>query len=250
MKKLYIIKLGTTFPSIKKKFGDFDAWTLAALDASDIDTCVLDVENGALLPPAADCAGVVVTGSHAMVTEALPWSVKVEKWIPSLLEAAVPFFGICYGHQVLAKAGGGKVGFHSRGLEIGTTQIRLLADRADDPLFASLPKRFWVHATHSQTVLRLPPGAVHLAENDYEPHHAFRLGGSAWGVQFHPEYDREIMRAYISEQTAELEKAGRDVSALLHSVEETPVAAQLIRQFTRFVERRVSGQTPIALASG
>ena len=160
MKKLYILKLGTTFPGIAERFGDFDAWTLAGLGNGRIEACVLDVEHGASLPEAVECAGVVITGSHSMVTDELPWSVRVEKWLPSLLEAGTPIFGICYGHQLLARAAGGKVGFHPHGKEIGTVQVQVLPDGASDVLFGRLPQTFTAHATHSQSVLRLPPNAV------------------------------------------------------------------------------------------
>lgn len=209
------------------------------LGAAGVDTCVLDAEHGAELPEAADCAGVVVTGSHSMVTEGLPWSAGLEKWIPSLVEADVPFLGICYGHQLLARAAGGEVGFHPRGMEIGTVEVHLLPDCADDPLFRSLPRRFAVHASHSQTVLRLPPRAVRLAANEYEPNHAFRVGGSAWGVQFHPEYDVCIMRSYIVEQADELTSTGFNVGELLDAVGETPFAALVPGNFTRVVESRL-----------
>ncbi|MDO9263927.1 MAG: glutamine amidotransferase, partial [Desulfosalsimonadaceae bacterium] len=183
MKSLYIIKAGTTFPATAKQFGDFDVWTAAALGPVGVETRIVDAEHGAALPAAEDCAGVVVTGSHAMVTDNLPWSVNMEVWILSLLAARIPFFGICYGHQLLARAAGGQVGYHPRGAEAGTVPVHLLSDCADDAVFRSLPQSFPVHVTHEQTVLVLPPGAKRLAANAHEPHHAFRLGDWAWGVQ-------------------------------------------------------------------
>jgi len=240
MRKLYIFKIGTTFSTIAKQLGDFDRWTAAALGAVAVQTCILDVENGAALPQVEECAGVVITGSHAMVTDKLPWSIKLEKWIPLLLKASVPLFGICYGHQLLAQAAGGQVEFHPQGKEIGTVPVHQLSEDADDPLFHSLPQSFVVHATHSQSVLRLPPEATRLAANDYEPNHAFRLGDCAWGVQFHPEYNGDIMRSYINEQEEELKSAGLDSAKLCHTVSETPVAAELLRNFARLVEERLN----------
>ena len=240
MRKLYIFKIGTTFSTIAKQLGDFDRWTAAALGAVAVQTCILDVENGAALPQVEECAGVVITGSHAMVTDKLPWSIKLEKWIPLLLKASVPLFGICYGHQLLAQAAGGQVGFHPQGKEIGTVPVHQLSEDADDPLFHSLPQSFVVHATHSQSVLRLPPGATRLAANDYEPNHAFRLGDCAWGVQFHPEYNGDIMRSYINEQEEELKSAGLDSAELCRTVSETPVAAEPLRNFARLVEERLN----------
>jgi len=240
MKKLYIIKVGTTYSTTAKKFGDFDVWTVAALGDVDVEICIVDAEHGDALPNAGKCAGVVITGSHAMVTDDLPWSVKIEKWIPSLLEASTPLFGICYGHQMLARAVGSQVGFHPHGKEIGTVAVHLLSDCANDTLFRSLPRSFVVHVAHSQAVLRLPRSAVRLAANAYEPNHAFRLGGCAWGVQFHPEYNADIMRSYINEQGEELKSAGLNVSELLCAASETPVAGEVLRNFACIVEERLT----------
>jgi GMP synthase (glutamine-hydrolysing) len=96
-----------------------------------------------------------------------------------------------------------------------------------------LPAQFPVHTTHSQSVLALPPGAVLLAENDFEPHHAFRLGTCAWGVQFHPEYDSRIMRDYIQAQADSLTDAGQTPAALLSALCETPDANSILRRFAR-----------------
>ncbi|MDM8543247.1 glutamine amidotransferase [Desulfococcaceae bacterium HSG9] len=238
MKKLFIIKTGSTFPATAKHFGDFEKWTADALGAADVEICIFDAKHDMPLPAATECAGVVITGSHSWVTDNLPWSVKLEKWIVSLLEARTPLFGICYGHQLIAQAAGGLVGDCPRGQEIGTVAIHLLPECGDDALFQQLPQSFSVHATHSQTVQRLPPDAIRLAANNYEPNHAFRLGDCAWGVQFHPEFNAGIMRSYIKEQTDELESAGMDVSELLNSVIETPVAAKALRNFARIVEKR------------
>jgi GMP synthase (glutamine-hydrolysing) len=246
MKKLYVIKVGTTFPTTAKLFGDFDMWTVTALGGVAVETCILNVEYGAALPMAGDCAGVVITGSHTMVTDELPWSVKLEKWIPSLLQDRIPLFGICYGHQLLARAAGGHVGLHPRGMEIGTVLVHLLSDCANDALFQSLPRSFAVHVTHSQSVLRLPPSATRLAANAHEPNQAFRLGDYAWGVQFHPEYNADIMRSYIEEQAEELKSAGLDVSNLLRAVSETPVAAETLRNFARIVEGRLANKANAA----
>ena len=236
MQKLYIVKTGTTFPGTLKALGDFDTWTRRALGETAAETCVLDVERDAALPAAADCAGVVITGAHAMVTDGLPWSLALEKWIPSLLASRIPLFGICYGHQLLARAAGGKVGYHPQGKEIGTVKVERLDAAVRDRLFHGLPHVFPAHVTHAQTVLVLPPGATRLAANRHEPNHAFRLGDMAWGVQFHPEYTTDVMRAYIREQAGELVAAGKHPERLLQNVTPTPAAGNLLTRFARMVE--------------
>lgn len=239
MKKLYVIKVGSTFSATAKLFGDFDIWTAAALGVVDVETCILNVEHGAVLPNAGECAGVVITGSHAMVTDDLPWSVKIEKWIPSLLEACTPLFGICYGHQLLARAAGGQVGFHPRGKEIGTVAVHLLSDCANDALFRSLPQSFVVHVTHSQSVLRLPPSATRLAANAYEPNHAFRLGDFAWGVQFHPEYNADIMKGYVQECADMLTENGQNIEGLIGNISDSPHSKSIMQRFGEIVKNDI-----------
>lgn len=234
---LHIVKVGSTYPGVAARFGDFETWIADGLGLATVKARVVNAEAGAQLPPAAQCAGIVVTGSHSMITDDALWSLRVEGWIPSILRAGIPFLGICYGHQLLAKAAGGEAGYHSAGTEFGTVPIELLPASANDPLFGPLPPTFPVHTTHSQSILRLPPGAVRLAANAHEPNHAFRLG-NAWGVQFHPEYTADIMRTYITEDARDLAAAGFNVADLLAAVVETPHAARVLTNFTRLVEAR------------
>ncbi len=237
MKKLYIIKAGSTYASTIACLGDFDDWIAAGLGVDPERIVVVDAVGGAPLPAADDMAGAVVTGSHAMVTDNLPWSLGLEAWIAGLVAAGTPFLGICYGHQLLGRAAGGQVGYHPAGREVGTVEVRLTAAARQDPLFRALPDRFAAHATHAQSVLLLPDGAELLAGNDFEPVHAFRVGGCAWGVQFHPEYAAEVMRGYIEAQRKGLERDGRDVGRLLGAVQETPEARRVLRNFASLADR-------------
>jgi len=234
---LHIIKVGSTYPAIAARFGDFESWIADGLRLATVEVRVVNAEAGAELPHPAESAGIIVTGSHSMITDDPPWSLRVEKWIPSVIRAGIPFLGICYGHQLLARAAGGGAGYHPAGKEFGTVPVHLLPYCANDPLFASLPGTFPVHATHSQSVLRLPPGAVRLAANTYEHNHAFRVG-NAWGVQFHPEYTADIMRSYITEDARNLAAAGINVADLLAAVVETPHAASVLTNFASLVETR------------
>lgn len=233
MKNLYIIKVGSTFATEVERLGDFEEWVRRGLGDMPCPVAVVNAEAGEALPAPERCAGVVVTGSHAMVTDNLPWSVAIERWIGELVAASAPFLGICYGHQLLGRAAGGEVGYHPQGREAGTVAIELTPEGQRDALFDGIPPRFAVHATHSQSVLRLPDGALRLACNSFEPNHAFRVGESAWGVQFHPEYTREIMAAYLQEGSAG-SGASRKGSGVLG---ETPLAGRVLTNFASFVSR-------------
>jgi GMP synthase (glutamine-hydrolysing) len=235
MKKLYIIKTGATYSATAEQFGDFDAWTIKGLESLEGAIAVHDVERNCGLPAIEECAGVVITGSHSMVTDRLLWSIAIEEWIPSLLSFRVPLLGICYGHQLLAQAAGGKVDYHPAGKEMGTVPIQLLSEGTGDRLFRGVPVSFAAHVAHSQTVLSLPEGAVCLAQSNHEPHQAFRLGDCAWGVQFHPEYTADIMHSYIEEEAEELSAEGFAIADLLSTVVDTPDAAKTLRNFAQIV---------------
>ncbi len=234
MESIYILKVGTTFPSVKKTLGDFDSWTIAAIGESTIPVKVIDLDNGEGLPEFDTCAGIIITGSHSMVTDCLPWSLNLEKWLPLVIAKDIPLLGICYGHQLLARVIGGNVGFHSGGKEIGTVYVNINAKEAEtDPLFKNMPNTFPAHVTHAQTILYLPANAHLLAFNEHEPYHAFRFGKHTWGVQFHPEYNGEIMEIYIKEQAEELMEAGISIKNLLNSVSETPASNNILKNFIK-----------------
>ncbi len=234
MKKIFIIKTGSTFPETAAEHGDFEEMTKHGLNLEKIEISTINASVGEALPNPEDCCGVIITGAHCMVTDNLLWSLAIEAWIPSLIKSGVPLLGICYGHQLLGRAMGGLVDFHPQGKEVGTVDLELTEAGSRDLLFNKLPQQFPAHATHAQSVLTLPPGAILLAKNMFEPHHAFRIGPCAWGVQFHPEYNAKVMREYVVKQTESLTQSGQEVNSLLNDVRETPEANSLLKTFARF----------------
>lgn len=231
MKKILIVKAGCASPAVKARYGDFEQWIgdCAGLRAGAVT--VVEAFSNRLLPAPTAWAGVIVTGSHAMVTDSEPWIEQTAQWIAGLVESQTPFLGICFGHQLLAHAVGGVVGYHPRGREVGTVPMAVCPQGRRDPLFSTLPDAFPAHALHAQTVLELPRDAALLVANDHEPHHAFRIGKCAWGVQFHPEFSAGIMEVYIEEQSGLLAREGHDVKALRAGVSDTAAAASLLKRF-------------------
>jgi len=238
--RVAVLKTGSTYPSIKKEFGDFDQWFLRGL-SSGLDITVFDAEAGELPADPADWDGVVVTGSPAMVSDREPWSESAAQWLARVVDKTIPLLGVCYGHQLLAHALGGEVGYHPEGRESGTKRIELLASALEDPLFRAMPPNFSAQLTHKQSVLSLPPGAVLLGRNEFEPHQAFRVGKCAWGVQFHPEFSSAVMKAYLGVQAPDLEREGFDPQAMISSVTDAPEASGLLKRFSDLVKENHAG---------
>ncbi|GAB3365320.1 glutamine amidotransferase [Giesbergeria sinuosa] len=231
MKPLLIVKTGSTFAELVPQMGDFEDWICRTTANIPRPVVTWDAQRQPSLPDPLAFAGMVITGSHAMVTDQAPWSEALVPWLRHVVALERPVLGICYGHQLLAHALGGEVSFHPAGTEIGTTSITTTAEAALDPLFGALPPSFAAHTVHSQSVVRLPKAAVLLAHNDFEPHHAFRVGACAWGVQFHPEFDAAAMQGYIRQMAAPLSAQGLDPVALWERVRPTPEAQALLTRF-------------------
>lgn len=140
--------------------GEFPEWT-------DFDACVL-------------------TGSSASVYWEDQWIADLASWVEQAIDDGTPVLGICFGHQLLADVLVGAVEDMGE-YEIGYRSIERVGDT---PLFDGIRREFTAFTTHSDHVVRLPPGAELLAENDYGVH-GFRKG-DVYGLQFHPEYDQAM----------------------------------------------------------
>jgi len=233
--RILIVKAGTTFPSIRDSWGDFEDWIVDGMGVSSDRVSIVSACGGEDLPEVDSAPGIVITGSHAAVFDDEPWVARLAVWVRRAVERRVPLLGICFGHQILAHAMGGQVADHPRGPEMGTASISVTGDGREDPLVSCLPDRFDAFETHDQTIVRPPDGAVTLAANDHDPRQAIRIGDRAWGVQFHPEFTVEITRAYIDECADELLDRGMDPEALKASVVDAPESRRILPRFVELI---------------
>ena len=231
MRKLLIIKTGTTFPSIRQKHGDFEDYIVEQLGIPASDVVIAPVFITKTMPALEDISAVIITGSHAMVTDRENWSKRIAYWLRNVCGASVPVLGLCYGHQIIADAWGGIVHYHPHGREVGTVEIELCEAGKRDPLLGCLPEKFPGHVFHAQTVLKLPPAARLLAANAFEPHHAFVIHENIWGVQFHPEFNTAVMRAYIEAESQALIRESFDIDKLKRSLVDNSYGQRLLRRF-------------------
>ena len=233
-KPLAILKAGATWPAMAERHGDFEDWLRRNLgEEAGRHTIVVPVAEGVLPPPPETLSGAIITGSHAMVTDRPAWSEALAGWLCQAVPAGLPVLGICYGHQLLAPAMGGEVANLEGGPEVGTVSVTLTEAAQTDPLFKDLPASFPAHASHVQSARRLPRGAVRLAHNPREPHHAFRVGPRAWGVQFHPEFDTVAMGAYVKRWANTPDAPQQDWDATQAQIQDTPQAALITRRFAK-----------------
>lgn len=233
MKPVLIIRTGRAPDNIRARHGDFPHWFRLGTELPLHQIRVVDVAAGEELPFPQEVSAALITGSAAMVTDQAPWSEQTAGWIRSAMDSELPLLGVCYGHQLMAHALGGRVDYLAGGREIGTVPINLLPDAALDPVAGFLSTQFRAHTTHEQSVIDLPKGAKVLARSARDPHHLVRYGRNALSMQFHPEFNADIMRAYIRRKRHDMRREGTDPHQTFRQVAATPMARRLMKLFVR-----------------
>ncbi len=233
LKQITLIKTGGTIPEIRQQYGDFEKWFADGLGVSSVQQ--VDVFRNQPLPSLEETSAVVISGSAAMVSHREDWSEATAQWLKQAVEAGLPVLGVCYGHQLLAHALGGKVGLNPNGRQIGTVPTKSLDSATNDPLLGHLPIEYFSQASHSESVLELPPNAVRLATSPLDDNFAIRFSEKAWGVQYHPEFSGPIMSKYIKYRSVALREEGLNPDQLLAKVSETEQALSVLKKFTELV---------------
>lgn len=235
MKDLLIIKPGNTYPEISSKMGDFDEWIVKSMNLDMERVDVINIHNGQQLPKDISYRGVIITGSHTMVTEKFTWIDELENWIREVVKKEIPLLGICFGHQLIAKSFGGIVEFHPLGIQIGSVNINLTPEAKSDPLLGFLPQSFSAYIAHTQTVISLPENAVRLANGNNVANYAFSIGQNCWGLQFHPEFSDVIIKSYIYMYKDYLLKKGFNIRLLEKGIKEMSFSVKILKQFKKII---------------
>jgi GMP synthase (glutamine-hydrolysing) len=152
------------------------------------------VPVGAAPPEGADAFFVFGGAMHPDQDERHPWLADEHRFLVSALERGTPLFGVCLGAQLVARAAGAAVR-PAPEPEVGWLPVELTDAAAEDPVFASAPKRFdafeWHHYTYD-----VPAGATELARSATCTQ-AFRLG-NAWAIQFHAEVTEPQIEEWLA----------------------------------------------------
>jgi GMP synthase-like glutamine amidotransferase len=126
------------------------------------------------------------------------WMKKLLDFIRSV-HGKKPILGICFGHQAIALAFGSHILRLGDDVvaEVGAHNVSLTAAGTQDAIFKGVPEQFAAMFSHSFYVQNIPENGVLLAKNDIVEVQGFRLGENTYGVQFHPDYDSEIMSQVV-----------------------------------------------------
>lgn len=183
--KIGILQTGHAPDNLLDSMGDYDQIYQEMLAGPDFEFDAYAVVDNQF-PTGADAAdGWIITGSRHGAYEDHAWIKPLEALIRDIVARKQPLIGVCFGHQVIAQALGGKVEKFAGGWAVGRTDYQL----GD--------KTVTLNAWHQDQVTELPEGARVLGGNDFCKNAILAYGDTVWTVQPHPEYNAEFIDGLI-----------------------------------------------------
>lgn len=165
------------------------------------------VHEGATPASLADADGWLISGSPASVYDDLAWIPTAEELVRDALATETPLVGICFGHQLVAQALGGRVEKAATGWGIGARRYRTVSERA--PVAGSTTTLL---ASHQDQVVAAPPDAEVWSTSDYCPIAGLHVGERMWTVQGHPEYTPRLVAALYESRRERIGDAAVDAA--------------------------------------
>lgn len=195
----------------------FDEW----FENAGLQADVVRPYDGDIVPDIPDRDGLVVLGGAmgAYDDADYPWLAGTKRLLSAYVSEARPTLGICLGHQLLTVACGGEVRRNPDGKQMGLLDVGLQPAASDDTLFSGLEPPVRAVQWNDDVVSRLPDGAVLLAASTDGWPQAYRLGATAWSVQFHPEVGAAQVADWAEETDPGFRTAGREVDTAVRAIE-------------------------------
>lgn len=176
-----ILQTGLAPEALAPEMGDYPDMFARLLDGHGFTFRTWKVVEGEFPASVTEADGWLITGSRHGVYEDHPWIPPLEQFIRDAFAARVPVVGICFGHQIVAQAMGGKVERHAGGWAVGATEY----DFGGEVLR--------LNAWHRDQVVTAPAGARVIASNDFCANAALIYDDRALTVQAHPEFRPEFV---------------------------------------------------------
>lgn len=189
--KIGILETGRPPEALQAAFGDYPAMFRGLLGPG-FDYVTYPVEQMVLPADPAERDAYVITGSPAGVYDDLPWIEPLKRFLVEVRGQAA-LVGVCFGHQVMAEAFGGRVVKSQKGWAAGlhTYAIAVREPWMDDAATISIP------VSHQDQVVELAPDARVLGGNDFSPYGMLAYGMRAISLQCHPEFDPDYAEALL-----------------------------------------------------
>jgi len=179
--KIGILMTGHAVPEVLPTMGDYDAFFARLLDGHGFEYKAYDCEGGVIPDSPNECDGWLITGSKHGAYEDHPWIPPLEDFIRRVYATDRPLVGICFGHQIVAQALGGKVVKYDGGWSIGQTTYEIEGETLG------------LNAWHQDQVVDLPDGAKVIGSSDFCANAALVYGDKIYTIQPHPEFEADMI---------------------------------------------------------
>jgi GMP synthase-like glutamine amidotransferase len=232
MKRIGILETGATPSTMREQFGTYAAMFEHLLGPDTAAYSTFDVRAGVFPAEPEACDAYIVTGSAAGAYDPDPW---IGDLIGFLREAKgrAGLVGVCFGHQVMAQAFGGKVIKSPKGWGIG---LHTYGVREHRPWMDAAPQ-VAVAASHQDQVVELPPGALVVAASEFTPYAMLEYTDQpAISIQPHPEFEPAYAAALIEGRRG-IHYSETAADAAIASLKAPNDNARLARWITDFLER-------------
>ena len=176
-----ILQTGLAPDALAPAMGDYPDMFARLLDGHGFTFRTFQVVNGMFPADVHDCDGWLITGSKHGAYEDHPWIPPLEDFIRAAFAARVPVVGICFGHQIIAQAMGGKVEKYAGGWSVGPTEYDFDG------------QTLTLNAWHQDQVVRRPEGATVIARSGFCENAALLYDNRALTIQAHPEFQADFV---------------------------------------------------------
>lgn len=194
--KIGILKTDAVRPEWVPDYGEYPDMFMALLGRLDpsLEFRVYDVEEGEYPGDIDEVDAYLITGSKSSVYEDKPWIARLMEFVRELDRRRKKLVGICFGHQLVAHALGGRTEKSAKGWGVGlhSHRFRTQPGWRDDG-----PEAFSVIVSHQDQVVEPAPGTVVLAGSEFCENAVCQIGDHILTFQGHPEfvpgYSRELL---------------------------------------------------------
>ena len=192
--RIGILQCDATNENFRDEHGDIPGMFISLFQSIDpeLQFTVFDMRLEQYPQTPQECEAYLITGSRFSVYDDEAWIRKLEKFVVELHRKKHPLLGICFGHQMVARALGGKAEKASQGWGAGVQSFQKTATKSW--LYPAL-ENFSLLVFYQDQVTQLPEGAELLAENEFCPIASFQIEDHILTFQGHP----ELKKTYIKE---------------------------------------------------